>query len=88
MQAPNDRFSVHQTSGAHAYKCLSLEDLSMQTLSLTDFISPKTRNYPTFQARGIKMAKGACMCGQVTFEFSGEPIKTVSVKVYWYRWHR
>lgn len=36
--------------------------------------------YPTYKATGIRMAKGACMCGRVAFEFSGEPVKTVSAK--------
>ena len=37
------------------------------------------RTYPIFQTEDIGMGKGSCLCGKVTFEFTGEVEKTVCV---------
>lgn len=50
----------------------------MQMLSLTDFISSKKHNLSTLRAKGVKMTKGGCLCGKITFEFSSVPVKKVS----------
>ena len=55
---------------------------SMEVVSLTDFISLRTRTYGTFKAKGVKITTGGCLCGRIKFEFTGEAFKTVSIFVF------
>lgn len=53
---------------------------SIQMLTLTDFIvSSKTRTCPVLRAKGVKVTKGGCLCGKIIYEFSDEPVRTVTL---------
>lgn len=57
---------------------LECDASDMQMLSLTDFISSKKHHPSKLRAKGVKMTKGSCLCGKITFEFSSVPVKKVS----------
>ena len=70
--------SMSRESRVRTSSWAGCEATTMQMLSLTDFISSKKYNLTKLRAKGVKMTKGGCLCGKITFEFSSVPVKKVS----------